>query len=391
MDAHVLGDMLFFTRQQLEDSPSRADGVSADEERALRRAAQQIIIDVCLALHMCGAPKRARGRARAWAHGQGRAVSLRNAAGQCGCCGCGAPRPRTRTAARPPPPPAAPDSHVQYAYVAVYLCFRYYAVKSWRRSDRWVRRRQRAPAPACAAALPRATPRAAGAAPATPPAPAPPPPAPPAPPPRAADHARRAVAGAEDARVAQARGAHHRRVREAAVARVRARAPQRAAALARQGARAAARPRRRRTARGRAPALGAPAPGRAAHARAAATLPRARAQAYIEALKEPFCLAERAILFVVGFQFGVGDPYPHVAKQLRALGLTDGADRAAKMEVQQMAWNFLRDRRARARGGGGRRRRRRRRGGAARALAAGPPPRAAGAWRARARGGDDRG
>ena len=47
---------------------------------------------------------------------------------------------------------------------------------------------------------------------------------------------------------------------------------------------------------------------------------------------------------MVGFEFGIGDPYPHVAKQLRALGLTDVGDRSAKIEVQQMAWNFLRDR-----------------------------------------------
>lgn len=67
-------------------------------------------------------------------------------------------------------------------------------------------------------------------------------------------------------------------------------------------------------------------------------------QAYIDSLKEPFNLAERAVLFVVGFEFGIGDPYPHVAKQLRALGLTDEGDRNAKIEVQQMAWNFLRDR-----------------------------------------------
>jgi hypothetical protein len=67
-------------------------------------------------------------------------------------------------------------------------------------------------------------------------------------------------------------------------------------------------------------------------------------QAYLDSLKEPFCLAERAILFVVGFEFGLGDPYPHVAKQLRALGLTDEADRSAKIAIQQNAWNILRDR-----------------------------------------------
>lgn len=39
--------MRFFSAQELEDSPSRADGLTAEEERALRRAAQQIIIDVC--------------------------------------------------------------------------------------------------------------------------------------------------------------------------------------------------------------------------------------------------------------------------------------------------------------------------------------------------------
>jgi hypothetical protein len=72
--------------------------------------------------------------------------------------------------------------------------------------------------------------------------------------------------------------------------------------------------------------------------------PTPNPQAYIDALKEPFCLAERAILFVVGFTFGIGDPYPHVAKQLRALGLSDERDRNAKIEIQQMAWNFLRDR-----------------------------------------------
>jgi cyclin T len=75
---------------------------------------------------------------------------------------------------------------------------------------------------------------------------------------------------------------------------------------------------------------------------------RAYDRAYIDGLKEPFCVAERAILFATGFQFGIGDPYPHVAKQLHALGLRDeaGAPRArsAKTEVQQMAFCFLRDR-----------------------------------------------
>lgn len=71
-------------------------------------------------------------------------------------------------------------------------------------------------------------------------------------------------------------------------------------------------------------------------------------QAYIDSLKEPFCLAERAILFVVGFEFGIGDPYPHVGKQLRALGVRDDGDRSAKIDIQQMAWNFLRDRWANA-------------------------------------------
>jgi hypothetical protein len=50
MDHKVLGSMVFFTREQLDDSPSRRDGVSADEERALRKAAHQIIFDVCQAM-----------------------------------------------------------------------------------------------------------------------------------------------------------------------------------------------------------------------------------------------------------------------------------------------------------------------------------------------------
>lgn len=74
------------------------------------------------------------------------------------------------------------------------------------------------------------------------------------------------------------------------------------------------------------------------------TFKHTRAQVYLEGLKEGFCIAERAILFVVGFEFNIGDPYPHVAKQLRALGLSDETDRNAKIEVQQLAWNLLRDR-----------------------------------------------
>lgn len=52
MEHKVLGQMKFFTREQLENSPSRRDGMSADEERAYRRQAQQIIIDVCQTLHL---------------------------------------------------------------------------------------------------------------------------------------------------------------------------------------------------------------------------------------------------------------------------------------------------------------------------------------------------
>jgi len=48
----VVGNMVFFTKEQLEDSPSHRDGMSADEERAYRKAAQQIIIDVCQAMHV---------------------------------------------------------------------------------------------------------------------------------------------------------------------------------------------------------------------------------------------------------------------------------------------------------------------------------------------------
>jgi hypothetical protein len=52
MDHRVIGNMVFFTQQELEDSPSRRDGVSVEEEGALRRAAQQIIIDVCQSMHV---------------------------------------------------------------------------------------------------------------------------------------------------------------------------------------------------------------------------------------------------------------------------------------------------------------------------------------------------
>ena len=52
MDQKVLGFMRFFTREDLENSPSRRDGMSADVERACRRHAQQIIIDVCQSLHL---------------------------------------------------------------------------------------------------------------------------------------------------------------------------------------------------------------------------------------------------------------------------------------------------------------------------------------------------
>jgi hypothetical protein len=50
--ANIHADMVFFNKEELENSPSRADGMSADEERAYRRAAQQIIIDVCQAMHV---------------------------------------------------------------------------------------------------------------------------------------------------------------------------------------------------------------------------------------------------------------------------------------------------------------------------------------------------
>ena len=45
-----MGDMRFWSKEELENSPSRQDGMSADMERALRRAAQQIIIDVSQAM-----------------------------------------------------------------------------------------------------------------------------------------------------------------------------------------------------------------------------------------------------------------------------------------------------------------------------------------------------
>jgi hypothetical protein len=50
--AAVHTHMVFFTQEELENSPSRADGMSADEERGFRRAAQQIIIDVCQSMHV---------------------------------------------------------------------------------------------------------------------------------------------------------------------------------------------------------------------------------------------------------------------------------------------------------------------------------------------------
>ena len=51
-DHRVVGNMVFFTKEQLDDSPSRRDGVSDEEEAALRRMAQQIIIDVCQSMHV---------------------------------------------------------------------------------------------------------------------------------------------------------------------------------------------------------------------------------------------------------------------------------------------------------------------------------------------------
>lgn len=51
-DHKVLGNMVFFTKEELENSPSRAEGISAEEEGALRKMAQQIIIDVCQSLHV---------------------------------------------------------------------------------------------------------------------------------------------------------------------------------------------------------------------------------------------------------------------------------------------------------------------------------------------------
>ncbi|KAI8472633.1 MAG: cyclin-like protein [Monoraphidium minutum] len=192
-DHRVVGNMVFFTQPQLDDSPSRRDGVSAEEEALLRRTAQQVIIDVCQSMHV----------------------------------------------------------HVQYAYVAVYLCLRYYAVKSWKRNDRWLMM----PAALSLALKMRESPKPVLHI--------------------IAEFEKRRWRDYERARPGEPRRSHDK--------------------------------------------------------------------AYLDGLKEPFNLAERAILFVVGFEFGIGDPYPHVAKQLRALGLGDGGDRSVKIEVQQMAWNFLRD------------------------------------------------
>lgn len=47
-----IGSMAFFTPEQLEDTPSRRDGMSADMERGYRRHAHQIIVAVCNALVM---------------------------------------------------------------------------------------------------------------------------------------------------------------------------------------------------------------------------------------------------------------------------------------------------------------------------------------------------
>ncbi|GBF93302.1 hypothetical protein Rsub_06034 [Raphidocelis subcapitata] len=192
MQGQTIARMVFFPQKQLEDSPSRADGMGADEERAMRRAAQQIIIDVCQTMHM----------------------------------------------------------HVQYAYVAVYLCYRYYAVRSWKRSDRWLIM----PAALSLALKMRESPKPIG----------------------------HIIVEFE-----KRRWRDYDRSRPPADRKI-------------------------------------------------------LDKAYLDGLREPFCLAERAILFAVGFEFGIGDPYPHVAKQLFALGLTD-SEHAAKVEVQQMAWNFLRD------------------------------------------------
>jgi hypothetical protein len=52
MEHRVVGNMVFFSKEELENSPSREGGMSADQERAMRRQAQQIIIDVCQAMHV---------------------------------------------------------------------------------------------------------------------------------------------------------------------------------------------------------------------------------------------------------------------------------------------------------------------------------------------------
>ena len=73
---------------------------------------------------------------------------------------------------------------------------------------------------------------------------------------------------------------------------------------------------------------------------------RAHDRAYIDGLKEPFALAERALLYALGFEFSIGDPYPHVASQMRALGMTQPGSivpLAACFEVRQLAWNFALD------------------------------------------------
>lgn len=48
----MVESMVFFTPEQLEDSPSRREGMSAEQERAFCRNAQQIIIDVCQGMHV---------------------------------------------------------------------------------------------------------------------------------------------------------------------------------------------------------------------------------------------------------------------------------------------------------------------------------------------------
>ena len=64
----------------------------------------------------------------------------------------------------------------------------------------------------------------------------------------------------------------------------------------------------------------------------------------MEEAKEQVLMAERAVLYTLGFDLNLDQPYKHLLDKLTTLNLLKPTADSPYKNLMQMAWNFINDR-----------------------------------------------